>query len=124
MNKKNTQPKKPAPATKAKVPAKPKAESQPKAVEKPPATPPANKPHKLSGLDAAAKVLGEAGVAMTTREMIETMSAKGYWSSPGGLTPAATLYSALTRKINTKGDQARVLKEAPGRFSLRERPEA
>jgi hypothetical protein len=28
--------------------------------------------------------------------MIEAMAAKRYWTSPGGKTPAATLYTAVT----------------------------
>jgi hypothetical protein len=51
---------------------------------------------KVSALDAAAKVLGETGQPMTCKEMIETMSKKGYWHSPGGRTPEATLYTAVT----------------------------
>jgi hypothetical protein len=43
---------------------------------------------KLSALDAAAQVLAEAGTAMTCQELIEAMAAKGYWTSPGGKTPA------------------------------------
>jgi hypothetical protein len=31
---------------------------------------------------------------MSTAEMIEQMASKGNWSSPGGKTPTATLYSA------------------------------
>ena len=54
------------------------------------------KPKKTSALDAAAKVLAESGAAMTAQTMIEAMAAKGYWSSPGGATPAATLYTAVT----------------------------
>jgi short subunit dehydrogenase-like uncharacterized protein len=74
---------------------------------------------KMSALDAAAKVLGEKGVAMTCPELIGAMAAKGYWTSPGGKTPAATLYAALLREIATKGAAARFRKTAPGRFALR-----
>ncbi|MAG94996.1 MAG: hypothetical protein CMJ48_14815 [Planctomycetaceae bacterium] len=45
----------------------------------------------MSAIDAAAKVLGEARAPLNTKEMVEKMSAKGYWSSPGGKTPHATL---------------------------------
>ena len=58
---------------------------------------------KMSALDAAAKVLAEAKEPMTTKEMIERMAAKGYWKSPGGKTPHATLYSAILREIQQKG---------------------
>src|SRR5207245_2319968 len=65
------------------------------------------KPKKTSALDAAAKVLAESGEAMTMQAMIEAMATKGYWSSPGGQTPSATLYSAILRELATKGEQAR-----------------
>jgi hypothetical protein len=77
------------------------------------------KEKKLSALDAAARVLAEAGVAMTTQELIGAMAGKGYWTSPGGKTPAATLYSAILREITTKGDTSRFTKIGPGRFSFR-----
>ena len=73
---------------------------------------------KLSALDAAAKVLGESGKAMTCKELIEAMAAKGYWKSPGGQTPWATLYAALAREIATKGTQARFRKAERGKFAL------
>jgi hypothetical protein len=55
---------------------------------------------------------------MTCREMIEAMAAKGYWTSPGGKTPAATLYSGILREIATKGAQARFKKTERGKFAL------
>jgi hypothetical protein len=76
------------------------------------------KPKKTSALDAAAKVLGEAGQPMTCLEMIEAMSKKGYWTSPGGATPQATLYSALLREIKTKGKEARFQKTERGKFAI------
>jgi hypothetical protein len=78
------------------------------------------KPKKMSALDAAAKLLGETGTAMTTNEMIEGMSKRGYWSSPNGATPAATLYSALLREINAKGKQSRFAKTERGKFGLKQ----
>jgi hypothetical protein len=77
------------------------------------------KPKKMSALDAAAKVLAEAGTAMTTAEMIEAMAKKKLWSSPNGLTPAATLYSAILREINTKGKDARFKKTERGKFAAK-----
>jgi len=74
---------------------------------------------KPSALDAAARVLAEAGQMMTCKEMIGAMAAKGYWSSPGGKTPDATLCAAILREIKVKGDQSRFVKAAPGRFVLR-----
>ncbi len=77
---------------------------------------------KISALDAAARVLNEKGVAMTCQELIGTMAAKGYWSSPGGQTPAATLASAILREITTKGADSRFAKTAPGRFAAKDAP--
>ena len=74
-------------------------------------------PKKLSALDAAARVLGESGQAMNCQEMIEAMAAKGYWSSPGGKTPSATLYSAILKELKTKGADARFRKTERGKFA-------
>jgi hypothetical protein len=74
---------------------------------------------KCSALDAVAKVLSETGQAMSCPELIVAMAAKGYWSSPKGRTPAATLYSALLRELQTKGAQARFVKTERGKFALR-----
>ena len=75
-------------------------------------------PKKLSALDAAAKVLGEAGQPMNCQEMIQAMAAKGYWTSPGGKTPSATLYSGILRELKTKGKDARFQKTERGKFAL------
>ena len=72
---------------------------------------------KLSALDAAAQVLVETGQPMACKEMIEAMAQKGYWSSPGGKTPASTLYSAITKEIATKGKESRFKKTDRGRFA-------
>jgi hypothetical protein len=72
---------------------------------------------KLSALDAAAKVLAETGQPMACKEMIEAMAQKGYWSSPGGKTPASTLYSGITKEIATKGKESRFKKTDRGRFA-------
>jgi hypothetical protein len=71
---------------------------------------------RMSGLDAAAKVLEESGQPMTAREMVEAAESKGYWKSPGGKTPHATLYSAILREITTKGQDARFRKTERGKF--------
>jgi len=72
---------------------------------------------KMSCLDAAAQLLTETGQPMTCPELIEAMAAKGYWTSPAGKTPQATLYAAVVREIRTKKDQARFRKTEPGRFA-------
>ena len=77
------------------------------------------KPKRTSALDAAAQVLQHAKEAMNTKAMIEQMSAKGLWTSPGGKTPHATLYSAILREMDTKGDAARFAKVGKGQFALR-----
>jgi hypothetical protein len=73
---------------------------------------------KLSCVGAALKVLSESEEPLSTKEMIETMEAKGYWSSPGGKTPHATLYSAILRDL-AKGDDSRFVKTDRGRFAAR-----
>jgi hypothetical protein len=72
---------------------------------------------KLSAVDAAARLLGETKKPMTCPELIEAMSKKGYWTSPGGKTPAATLYSAILRELQTKGKEARFKKTERGKFA-------
>jgi hypothetical protein len=100
----------------AEAPVEP-APAAPPAAEAPAPPPAADK--KLSALHAAARVLAEAGKPLTTKEMIEAMAAKGYWTSPGGKTPQATLYSAILREIAVKGEAARFAKTERGKFGLR-----
>jgi hypothetical protein len=72
---------------------------------------------KLSCLNAAAKVLAEKGEPMTCKEMIEAMATKGYWTTPGGKTPHATLYSSIAREIRDKGKDSRFKKSERGKFA-------
>jgi hypothetical protein len=102
---KKASPKKPAPKTK------------PKAAPAKKAKPKTEKPKKLSALDAAAQVLAASKEPMNAKGMIEAMAAKGLWSSPGGKTPHATLYSAILREIGTKGKEARFKKSDRGHFT-------
>src|SRR6185437_11445125 len=92
--------------------AKPAAEKKPKSNKEP-------KAKKPGALDAAAKVLRENGTPMNCQEMIHAMAEKGYWTSPGGQTPHATLYSAMLREINVKGKDARFVKSERGKFALK-----
>jgi hypothetical protein len=92
--------------------------SKPKRQRKAPAEP---QEKKLSAIDAAAKVLAETHTPMNCQELIDAMAGKGYWTSPGGKTPAATLYSALLREVTTKGDHARFTKTERGKFDLAKR---
>ena len=90
-----------------------------KAATKKSASPKAKSGDKLSALDAAAKVLAEAGEPLNTKQMVEAMAAKKLWTSPGGKTPHATLCSAILREINTKGNDARFKKTERGKFTAK-----
>ena len=79
----------------------------------------ADAPKKLSALSAAHKVLAESHEPMNVQQMVEAMSTKGYWTSPGGKTPHATLYSAILREL-TKGDASRFVKTERGKFAAAE----
>lgn len=74
---------------------------------------------KISALDAATTLLAESGKPMTTKEMIEAMASKGLWTSPGGATPERTLYSAILRELNLKGNDARFVKTERGKFTVK-----
>jgi len=92
-------------APKANVGRKPKTVIQPKA-------------KRLSALDAAAQVLAGAKEHMNTKALIAEMEKKGLWKSPGGKTPAATLYAAIIREIGTKKREARFIKTERGLFTI------
>ena len=68
----------------------------------------------LAGAFSVSADLTNAGSA---KEMIEAAEAKGYWKSPGGKTPHATLYSAIIREIKAKGAEARFRKADRGKFA-------
>ena len=110
-------------STKTTKPAPAKSTSAKKpAVKKPAATKAAFTPakgdaKKLSAIDAAAKVLATSKEPMNAKQMIEAMAAKKLWTSPGGKTPHATLYSAILREIKTKGKDARFKKTERGKFT-------
>ncbi len=72
---------------------------------------------KLSGLDAAAQILGKAKKPMGCKDMVEQAIEQRLWS-PGGKTPHATLYAAIIREIAKKGKVARFKKVDRGRFQL------
>ncbi len=104
-------------ATTNKKPPKPAA-GKPKAKKPAPAKPAGDKPaKKLSQIQAAIRVLAEAGEPMTAKAMVEAMQAKGYWTSPAGKTPEATLYASILRDIR-KGKDSRFLKSGRGMFAL------
>ncbi len=85
-------------------------------------TPPAASHHPVkaqgvSCLDAAAQVLQDAGQPMRCQALIDAMAEKKLWISTAP-TPAATLYSAITREITTKGEKSRFAKVERGLFKL------
>jgi hypothetical protein len=72
---------------------------------------------KMSALDAAAKVLKDSGEALTVKEILDAILTKGYWKSPGGKTPSATLYSSIARECSAKGRESRFKKTERGKFA-------
>lgn len=79
-----------------------------------PRKPNPNRP--MSGLDAAAKVLADAGEPMRVKDIVETADKKGLWRSKAGKTPEATVYAAIIREIRDKGVDSRFKKTARGTF--------
>lgn len=90
-------------------PKKSKATKSPKA-------PKEKKPRKMSGLDAAAKVLAESKEPLTAQAMVDEAFKQGLWKS-NGKTPGATVYAAIIREIAAKGKDARFKKVDRGMFS-------
>ncbi len=74
----------------------------------------AEKVKKVSGLDAAAQVLKDAGKPMGFKEITDGAIAKGWKTN--GKTPQATLYAAAIREIAAKGKKARFRKTERGMF--------
>ena len=109
---KAAEPKQPKTKREPKAPQEPKAKRQPKASS----NGKAREAGGLSQIEAAAQVLAKAGKPMNCREMVEVMATSGLWTSPGGKTPHATLYSAILREITTKGKDARFKKSDRGHF--------
>lgn len=74
------------------------------------------KEKKPSLLDSAATVLAKKGQPMRCGDIVETILSAGVWKT-SGKTPAATLYSAILREINTKGGESRFAKTDRGLFT-------
>jgi hypothetical protein len=80
----------------------------------------AAKPKKdrpMSGLDAAAKVLADAGKPMRVSEIVAAAEKKGLWKSANGKTPEATVYAAIIREIFNKQGDSRFVKKDRGLFA-------
>jgi hypothetical protein len=102
---------------KARKPATAKAKTPQTMAKKPKPTSEKTEPKNLSQFQAAIKVLAEAGEPMSCKAMVETMQAKGYWTSPAGKTPHQTLNASILRDIR-KGKGARFVKADRGMFGL------
>jgi len=72
---------------------------------------------RVSGLDAAAKVLAEAGEPLNCKTIVDRMLAKGLWKT-SGKTPQNTLHAAVCKEITKKGAKSRFRKVNRGRFEL------
>jgi hypothetical protein len=72
---------------------------------------------KMSGLDAAAQVLAEAGEPLGCQEIVKRMLDQGLWETKGR-TPHATVYSALLRDLQKNGDASRFRKTDRGKFAV------
>ena len=70
-----------------------------------------------SGLDAAVRVLRDAGTPLNCGDIVNTALEKGYWQTTGR-TPASTIYAAIIREIAVKGEKSRFRKAQRGMFTL------
>jgi hypothetical protein len=75
------------------------------------------KPKRVSALDAAVEVLKRRDEPMTCKAMIDAMGEAKLWRTDAA-TPANTLYSAILREIQRKGDASRFVKIDRGRFAV------
>lgn len=73
---------------------------------------------KLSLMKAALLVLEDSEEALSTKAIVEKAKARGLWEPSEGKTPAQTLYSAFTREIKAKGENARIALAGKGHFKL------
>lgn len=80
-------------------------------------TPKPQKSKKASGLDIAAQILKASDQPMRCRDIVQRMIDDGLWKT-NGKTPHATIYAAMLREIQTKGEQARFKKTGRGLFTI------
>ena len=75
---------------------------------------------RMGLVSAAIRVLEDAGgeAAMNCHELVKQATERGLWQPRTGKTPASTLYAAILREINEKGESSRFRKVARGRFAL------
>jgi len=73
----------------------------------------------MSLLDAAAHLLSlGTGDPMRCKDIVDLAIARDLWRPRTGKTPANTLYAALSREINVKGNASRFVKAERGKFAL------
>ena len=72
----------------------------------------------MSGLDAACRVLTEAGRPMNVKEIAEIVMCNEYCDLKG-TTPALTISAALQRDIKAKNENSRFIKTGKGLFATR-----
>ena len=73
---------------------------------------------KLSGINAAYKILVEEARPMKVKEITELAIERGYCNLPGA-TPSATISSAIQREIKAKQETSRFIKIDKGMFAAR-----
>jgi hypothetical protein len=70
-------------------------------------------------IKAALLVLQDRKVAMTCPELIDMMATEGLLTGPGGKTPTATLYAAISRSIKDLGKASPFRKAERGKFEAK-----
>jgi HB1, ASXL, restriction endonuclease HTH domain len=100
-----------APSGRKRKQVRPTRGTEPKGARKP------NPNRPMSSLDAAAKVLTDAGEPMRVKDIVEAAAKRGLWESKNGKTPAATVYASIIREIRDKGADSRFVKKDRGLFA-------
>jgi hypothetical protein len=100
-----------APSCRKRKQVRPTRGTRPKGARKP------NPNRPMSNLDAAAKVLADAGKPMRVNDIVEAAAKRGLWESKNGKTPAATVYASIIREIRDKGVDSRFVKKDRGLFA-------
>ena len=76
----------------------------------------------MSCKDAAFKVLLGWAEARDVQQLVKEMAERGFWKSPKGVTPWATLYPEIIREIRNRGENSRFLRgERKGAFIVNPR---
>jgi restriction system protein len=72
----------------------------------------------MTVLEAAEKVLAEAGHPLSTRELTAQMLLKGYWKTQGR-TPEAAVKACLAVDLKAKGKSSAFIRPKPGHYGLK-----